>query len=60
MLQGSILGPTLFLMFVNDICDVVSDINVTIKMFADDAKIYSVLDLSLADDLCTACNRIVY
>ena len=58
--QGSVLGPTLFLMFVNDICDVVSDLNVTIKMFADDAKIYSVLDLGLADDLCTACNRIAY
>ena len=58
MPQGSVLGPTLFLMFINDICDV-SDLNVTIIMFADDAKIYSVLDLGLADDLCTACNRIV-
>jgi Reverse transcriptase (RNA-dependent DNA polymerase) len=40
--QGSVLCPTLFLMFINDICDVVSDLHVTIKMFADDAKIYSV------------------
>jgi Reverse transcriptase (RNA-dependent DNA polymerase) len=41
--QGSVLGPMLFLMFINYICDVVSDLNVTKTMFADDAKIYSVL-----------------
>jgi hypothetical protein len=48
--QGSVLGPTLFLMFINDICDVVSDLNVTTKIFADDPKICSVPDLGLADD----------
>jgi hypothetical protein len=29
-------------------------------MFAEFAKIYSLLDLGLAYDLCTACSRIVY
>jgi ribonuclease P/MRP protein subunit RPP40 len=42
--QGSVLGHTLFLIFINDICDVVSDLDVTMKLFADDAKIYSELD----------------
>jgi ribonuclease P/MRP protein subunit RPP40 len=57
--QGSVLGPTLFLIFINDICDVVADLNVTMKLFADDAKIYSELDLGLSNDLCTACDRIM-
>jgi hypothetical protein len=58
--KGSVFDPTLFLIFINDKCDVVSDLNVTIKMFADDATFYSVLDLGQAGDLYTACNRIVY
>ena len=36
--QGSILGPLLFLLFVNDLPDVVST---TAKMFADDTKVYN-------------------
>ena len=35
--QGSVLGPILFLIYVNDI---VMNIESTIKLFADDAKIY--------------------
>ena len=38
--QGSVLGPVLFLVFVNDLPDVV---NVLIKLFADDAKLYCVV-----------------
>ena len=36
--QGSVLGPALFLVYINDMPDV---IDVLIKLFADDAKIYN-------------------
>ena len=35
--QGSVLGPTLFIIFVNDMPDVV---NSMLLMFADDTKLY--------------------
>ncbi|MCG7877512.1 MAG: reverse transcriptase domain-containing protein [Candidatus Thiodiazotropha endolucinida] len=37
--QGSVLGPVLFLVVINDLPEV---IEVFIKLFADDAKLYSV------------------
>ena len=39
--QGSILGPYLFLLFVNGIVDVVSN---NIKLFADDTSLYCIVD----------------
>ena len=35
--QGSVIGPTLFLLYINDICD---DLQSTIRLFADDCVIY--------------------
>lgn len=48
--QGSILGPFLFLLFVNDIVDVVAN---KIKLFADDTCLYCIVDdeISAAESL---------
>ena len=38
--QGSVLGPVLFLIFINDLPD---QLDCFIKLFADDAKLYSIV-----------------
>lgn len=52
--QGSVLGPILFLIYINDIADMVES-NISIRLFADDCVVYKKVtcqqdqvDLSLA------------
>ena len=48
VIQGSCLGPVLFLLYVNDLIDVLSD-DVIVKMYADNVKLYTNCMLSIND-----------
>ena len=43
VVQGSCLGPLLFLLYINDIVNVFDD-NVVCKLYADDVKLYCYID----------------
>ena len=55
MPQGSVLGPTLFLLYINDITDIVAGLDVKLKLFADDAKLYSAFSIDSSVDLEVTC-----
>ena len=56
--QGSILGPLLFVIFINDMLSCVSP-DTRIALFADDAKLYRTINdqLALQNDLNVLCLR---
>ena len=58
--QGSVIGPTLFLLFINDVCDIFGDLNVMCKLYADDLKLYTTYNLSETHvDVLAAIHRLL-
>ena len=57
--QGSIFGPVLFLIYINDICTSSQQPNVKLKLFADDVKLYSDVYSTSDDNLQICLNKIV-
>lgn len=53
--QGSILGPLLFSLFINDIFTVCKDFSM--HAYADDVQLYSSNRIGLVDDLCYRLNE---
>ena len=57
--QGSILGPILFIIFINDLADICAD-NIKLFLFADDAKMYyHIKDTADKDTLQTGIENFV-
>ena len=50
VIQGSVIGPLMFLIYINDLIVLLSRFGVTVKLFADDAKLYVKVVNALAID----------
>jgi len=57
--QGSVLGPVLFILFANDICNIVPS-GVSLKLFADDVKLYSVINSTVTPDSLQAWLSVIH
>jgi len=40
VIQGSVIGPLMFLVYINVLIDLLAHYNIKVKLFADDLKLY--------------------
>ena len=45
-IQGSVIGPFLFLLYINDVVSLLTDDSCTCELYADDLKIYTSLQIN--------------
>nr|XP_047135744.1 uncharacterized protein LOC124812766 [Hydra vulgaris] len=58
--QGSVLVPTLFLFYVNDLTAITNNLDCCVKLYVDDIKLYSLYcDMDLSQDLVVVLNRLL-
>ena len=50
VIQGSVIGPLMFLVYINDLVILLSRFNIRVKLFADDVKMY--LKVTNCSDVC--------
>lgn len=53
--QGSVSGPSLFLLFINDVSNIFDDLAVSFKLYADDIKLYACYNVTSSGDTLTHC-----
>ena len=57
--QGSVLGPILFIIFINDVCDIIIG-STTCKLYADDIKLYASVDINgVSSDLHASLDNVL-
>ena len=55
----TVLGPTLFLLYTNDVGEIFNDLRVSLSLFADDLKLYTVYKIDAShNDLQVAVNQL--
>ena len=42
VIQGSVIGPLMFLVYISDLVELLASYNIKVKLFADNVKLYTV------------------